>query len=261
MSCNHQHDNSNEAEENNNEVITRQAILHKCADFDMESVRFLNLSNSRVTTLHQDITLCVNLVELKLANNAIENIDVLGKLEQIEMLDISSNKITNINPLVSMSRLSNLKVAGNRIKSVDCLKCLQNLKKIRLSDQLLHLSNPVCRKDTGYPQSVVNQLNQIIELDGLRVRGVGSTFYHLVNQVEKECADDNEQGGDVTPIQTRHHHHYNINNTGGDWFRLDEQPDVTSSVSLDGIRSRLAAAKRNFENILKESHRICEKKN
>ena len=61
--------------------------------------------------------------------------------------------------------LQQLRLEGNKIKSITCLDDLRELRKIRLSDHLVRLSNPIC-SDKLYPNNVINTLQQIIEIDG-----------------------------------------------------------------------------------------------
>lgn len=247
---NHQQLNGGDSEKEAdiNTTITRTYILHTTCNFDMESVRCLNLSSCGLQLHINDqvaFNLCLNLVELNLSKNQISDLSCLSKLNFLEVLDLSCNQISNIDPLSSLTNLYELKIGGNQITSITSLTPCSNLNKLQLSTS--RLSNPICYQ-FNYPTFVVDCLQQIIQIDGLRVRGRGSNFYQICNQIKQEekkkiTTNDN----DVTtpsPFQPNDH----------DDMMTSQQQKRHS----EDLKTKISSTRRSFEEIIRKSEKLFD---
>jgi hypothetical protein len=78
-------------------------------------IRWLIITNNRLTQLHTSLGMCVNLQKLMLAGNQLTALpDTLMHCKKLELLRISANRFEEIPPwLYSMPRLAWLAIAGN----------------------------------------------------------------------------------------------------------------------------------------------------
>jgi len=79
----------------NEGILTRQQILQAAAEFDPESIRYLNFDHKQLVNINclREFT---NLVYLNLSFNSICMLDALKEAKSLNFLNLSSNKITNI---------------------------------------------------------------------------------------------------------------------------------------------------------------------
>lgn len=226
-------------------AITRRMVLRKVGDFDVESVRHLRMRAANIGGLGE-LDQCVNLLRLDLSANRITDLAPLAALEQLESLNLSANSITSLAALASLKMLRQLNVAGNKIESIDCLTGLKELSQLRLCDQIVHLSNPLCRS-SSYPDSVIEKLSQVNDLDGLRVRGAGSQFFRLYDQVRKGAGFGNSGGGGAETTTVKHRPN------------LDRQQRLARLNEHDAGHVTTTASD-NFRRLLAESRRLCSEK-
>ena len=129
----------------NTEDLSRFTGLNKLVGYDlgeldysflacMPELRYLELENCVVTadTLNQ-IAACPKLEVLILANCGLSNVDALGSLTSLRVLDLSDNSIGSINSLVSLAALDELYLGHNALKNIPVLRGFQSLRILDLS--------------------------------------------------------------------------------------------------------------------------------
>jgi len=195
------------------------------------------MSKFNMSSLKPDMHQCTSLTDLDISCNKITDVSPLSGLDQLVSLNLASNLITNIDCFRNLTSLEQLKLEGNKITSIKCLGNLKQLSKIRLSDHLVRLTNPIC-SDKLYPHNIINTLQQIIEIDGLRVRGKGSDFFKLCNRNVNSLPANVKHNYDVTMKSSRSVDHVNY--------------DVTN------MTSSIANKKRKFCRLVDEIYRICQ---
>ncbi|KAI9176163.1 hypothetical protein H9P43_006528 [Blastocladiella emersonii ATCC 22665] len=138
------------AEHNNGDLDTlREITLHQ---FDLEKIELLDVY-------------CRKLRIVYLQNNQITKIENLGKLKELEYLNLALNNITVIENLDSCESLAKLDLTVNFI---DDLFCVQSLISCRHLRELYLTGNPVTGKP-GYREFVICTLDQLDRLDGVAI--------------------------------------------------------------------------------------------
>lgn len=76
-------------------TVTRIWLLNTAGEFDVESIRYLDMRQSSITNISA-MKECTNLVRLNLSYNKLSNITALKNLMQLEALNLASNFITSL---------------------------------------------------------------------------------------------------------------------------------------------------------------------
>ena len=93
----------------------------------------------------------------------INDISILSKCKNLEILSLSLNNISNISPLQKCKNLRELYLRKNKISSLSQIDYLKNLKNLRI---LWLDENPISNLN-NYKNYVLNILPQIIKLDNI----------------------------------------------------------------------------------------------
>ncbi|XP_059163372.1 leucine-rich repeat-containing protein 61-like [Physella acuta] len=168
----------------NDGVITKQMLKSKSGEFDLESIHTMSLKEMGIFDLGV-VGECTGLERLDLSYNALTRLNKLASLTALTKLNLSANRLTSLDGLQSLENLQSLNVSGNLLGSVDVLRTVSNLEKLtdlRLQDQALGLTNPMC--NTSYTDDVLIMLSHLITLDGQRVRGKGSELFKLCKEMD-----------------------------------------------------------------------------
>jgi hypothetical protein len=98
----------------------------------------LNLSGQNIKSISEikGLGKLGNLQDLNLSNNQITKIEGLEKLVNLQSLDLSSNQITKIEGLDNLRKLQTLNLRNNRIKNNEGLNSLRNLQFVYLDNTL-----------------------------------------------------------------------------------------------------------------------------
>ena len=117
----------------------------------LAKLEVLRLDMNSITEVDGSINLegCNSLVNLNLANNAVESVQNLFCLHKLEKLDLSYNRLSNIVSLANCSSITELNLNGNNLSGlfeVPALKSIQiltlsnnSISEIRTSNQCKHL--------------------------------------------------------------------------------------------------------------------------
>lgn len=128
---------------------------------DLKTIFFLDARGKEIKDL-TGLEKCTSLAEVKLSNNAIENLAPLAELKNIQSLYLSKNQIKDLKPLAGLVQLQYLELNDNQIAS------LAGLEKLGEKLGTLHLNG-----------------NQIENLEPLSPLGKLHALYLAGNKVEK----------------------------------------------------------------------------
>ena len=100
----------------------------------MTELRYLELEHCELNAeALESIASCSNLEVLILADCGLTNIDPLGGLSSLRILDLSENSIGSITGLVTLSALDELYLGHNALTSIPVLRGLKSLRVLDLS--------------------------------------------------------------------------------------------------------------------------------
>lgn len=97
-------------------------------------ITHLELSNSEIEALPQDICNLTQLETLELANNLLTTVPDLSALTQLRNLDISYNKLCLIHSLSALKELEFLNLKNNELMAVPGLENLTELRELYLTN-------------------------------------------------------------------------------------------------------------------------------
>lgn len=119
--------------------------------------------------IKQRIRSCVTDIEkieqINLTGRDLEDISILRRMKNVEILSLSFNKITSLVDFQFCENLRELYLRRNNIKDLSeiyYLKGLPNLKKLMLSE------NP-CADDPMYRQTIITNLENLETLDEIPI--------------------------------------------------------------------------------------------
>ena len=93
--------------------------------------KVLILRSCLVSTIDGALPL-VNLTKLELYDNQVEDIEGIGVLKQLTVLDISFNVIRTMSPVRDCPLLEELYIAQNKLRKIEGLETLTQLKVLDL---------------------------------------------------------------------------------------------------------------------------------
>ncbi|PIK36766.1 hypothetical protein BSL78_26410 [Apostichopus japonicus] len=76
-------------------TVSKQLLKTISGEFDLESIRFINLSQLKIENLG-DISDCICLEKLDASKNFISDVKPLAKLKQLTYLNLAANSISCI---------------------------------------------------------------------------------------------------------------------------------------------------------------------
>ncbi len=143
-------------------MLTEELILKKCPQKNLNEIKIFNLWGYD-----------------------IENINIISKMHNLEILSLSVNKISTLKPLKNCFKLKELYLRKNNIsslKEIDYLKNLQCLKILRLEE------NPIC-KFKNYTNYILNVLPNLYKLDSYEIEK-SKRFKTLQTINQTDCKRD-----------------------------------------------------------------------
>ncbi|XP_052796347.1 leucine-rich repeat-containing protein 61-like [Mya arenaria] len=179
-----------------NGVVTKNLLKSKSGEFDLESIHTVCLIEHDLSDLGC-IGECSSLERLDLSYNSFTKLLRLAGLEKLQYLNLAANRITSLEGLQALDNLETLNISGNLIGGVEVLRCLTGLSKLRslrLRDNTLGLSNPVCMNNT-YVADVCAMFPDLLTLDGERVSGRGSEVFKMFKHIEDGLAARSDDVG------------------------------------------------------------------
>ncbi|XP_015743969.1 toll-like receptor 13 [Python bivittatus] len=109
----------------------------------LNKLKYLNLCNNNLTSLHSELRFPSSLYNLQLRNNSLRKMDGQGPrfLWNVKVLDLSYNKLSNTSSFatVSLQKLRRLKLVGNNIDVIQLLN-ISDLHPRSLDYSGLHLN-------------------------------------------------------------------------------------------------------------------------
>ena len=93
---------------------------------DMLKLTWLDGRQKNITNL-TGLEYATNLTDLSLVVNAIQNLEPLAGLMQLQTLDLSDNQIVDITPLANLTNLTGLEVSSNQLRDLNPLVGLTGL--------------------------------------------------------------------------------------------------------------------------------------
>lgn len=161
-------------------MLTEEQVLAKCHVSSLEEVK-----------------------NLTLWGNSLENIDIVSKMKNVEVVSLSLNKISSLKPFQNCSNLKELYLRKNSISDIQEINYLQNCKDLRI---LWLEENPLC--DTpNYRDIVIQILPQVMKLDNVMTTENNNnnqnngTIEKSNNNTIKESPSPMEETTHKTPLE------------------------------------------------------------
>ena len=132
------------------------------------------------------------ITKLNIWGEDIEDISIISKMPNLEVLSLSANKISSLFPLSYCLNMREIYLRNNNIDSFEELYHLTNLPKLKI---LWLEGNPIC-KDFFYKEKVLNILPKLHNLDNKNI---------LLYKNEKKRGQSEEQK------LTKNEYDYNAN--------------------------------------------------
>jgi internalin A len=126
-------------------AILKQKQIDKPAieEADLKTIFFLDARGKQIKDL-TGLEKCTSLAEVKLSDNAIENLAPLAGLKNIQSLYLAKNQIKDIGPLTNLVKLQYLDLNNNQISSLAGIeKLAEKLGVLYLSGNQIESIDPV----------------------------------------------------------------------------------------------------------------------
>ena len=119
------------------------------------------LTKEFILSKYQKFTDISEIKKLNIWGEDIQDISILSKMPNLEIISLSSNHISSLNPLSACLNLREIYLRNNNINSFEELYHLRHLFNLKV---LWLEGNPIC-DDIFYREKVLNLLPQVIYLD------------------------------------------------------------------------------------------------
>lgn len=156
------------------ETAVREAIGRASGDINtsqLEDLETLDASAREIANL-EGIQYCTNLIELRLMDNVVVDLDPLSDLTSLLTLDLSGNQIVDLTPLSKLIQLTTLRAGNNRIIELEPLAALAlvnpqdgGLRSLELEGN--NISNLSALGELVSLQKLVLHNNQIRDISSL----------------------------------------------------------------------------------------------
>lgn len=149
-------------------VFITEDLIRKRAEHNelmISSLEEISLHQLDIEKIEYIDKWCKNLKILYLHNNLIRFVENVGRLKQLEYLNLTLNCIENIENLENCENLNKLDFTANFIGDLRCLETLKSNEFLRT----LYLTGNPCVKYKYYREYVINTLPQLHELDGQKI--------------------------------------------------------------------------------------------
>ena len=119
------------------------------------------LTKEYILSKYQKFSDISEIKKLNIWGEDIQDISILSKMPNLEILSLSSNQISSLTPLSACLNLREIYLRNNNINSFEELYHLRHLFNLKV---LWLEGNPIC-EDIFYREKVLNLLPQVIYLD------------------------------------------------------------------------------------------------
>ena len=199
-----------------------------------------------------------NLNEIKIFNlwgYDIENINIISKMHNLEILSLSVNKISTLKPLKNCFKLKELYLRKNNIsslKEIDYLKNLQCLKILRLEE------NPIC-KLKNYTNYILHVLPNLYKLDSFEIEK-SKRFKTLQTINQTDCKRDSGERkillkrvfSSIVPTKLNIKSS-NKNDDSIDNSRLSKKIKIKNKSNLSFLKLNRIESMKEFEDFLSDN--------
>ena len=129
---------------------------------------------------------------LNLWGSDIENIDIISKMKNIEIISLSLNKISSLKPFENLQNLRELFLRKNNIKDINEIKHLKNCPNLKL---LWIEENPFCETNLNYREEIINELPQLVKLDNISIQDIKNKkeIKEEDKEEKKEIKEENKE--------------------------------------------------------------------
>eukprot|EP00051_Salpingoeca_urceolata_P023027 m.386519 g.386519 ORF g.386519 m.386519 type:complete len:467 (+) comp20054_c0_seq6:2915-4315(+) len=147
--------------------ITSQLLRKRAEHNNMElsTLEEISLHQENLERIEGIDQYCRRLKILYLQNNLIGKIENVGRLKELEYLNLALNNITRLENLQGCESLRKLDLTVNFIGDLTTVKSLAENRELRE----LYLTGNPCTSYEGYRDYVVFQLPQLTQLDGTAI--------------------------------------------------------------------------------------------
>lgn len=123
-----------------------------CSLFALDSLNLLNISDTALQQLPNEISNLTNLQTLLLYGNEIETVpDTITALEKLKVLDLSRNKLESISRgIADLTNLTTLNLSNNALTAFPSLNCSAKLTVIDLSGNQLSEFPDICYENNSH---------------------------------------------------------------------------------------------------------------
>ena len=167
-------------------MLKEEDVLSKCKANSIEEVKNLNLWGLD-----------------------LENIDIISKMKNLEIVSLSLNQINSLKPFENLKNLKELFLRKNNIKDINEIKYLKNCPNLKL---LWIEENPFCESNPNYREEIIKELPQIVKLDNKKI---SSKIEHEeqqiidINKINEKI--ENEKQNEKNSIEEGNNINININ--------------------------------------------------
>lgn len=160
--------------------------------FDLSAINLLNISETTLTVLPDEISNLTNLQTLLLYGNQLEQLPAaLGSLDKLKVLDVSRNRLRSLpSEIAELTQLATVNFSGNELDSFPELNKCSRLSVLDVSNNRLVAFPDVCREALSNLSEVHAKGNQIAaiphdigQLAALKLLGLASNRVVAVPKV------------------------------------------------------------------------------
>lgn len=160
--------------------------------FDLTAINLLNISDTTLTVLPEQISNLTNLQTLLLYGNQLESLPVsLGSLDKLKVLDVSRNRLQSVpTEIAALTQLATVNLSNNQLEDFPALTQCSRLSVLDVSNNRLQRFPAVCHEANSNLSEVHAKCNQIVvipqqivQLAALKHLGLASNRIALVPKV------------------------------------------------------------------------------
>lgn len=149
-------------------VLITEDLIRKRAEHNeglIYSLEEISLHQSDIEKIENIDKWCRDLKILYLQSNLIDKIENVGKLKQLEYLNLALNNVTRVESLEKCENLKKLDLTVNFIGELTSIESLRGNEFL----QEMYMSGNPCSKFENYREYVIATLPQVQRLDGIDV--------------------------------------------------------------------------------------------
>lgn len=134
--------------------------------FDLSTLNLLNISETSLTVLPDQISNLTNLQTLLLYGNQLEQLPAaIGSLDKLKVLDVSRNRLTSLPAeIAQLTQLATVNVSNNALESFPQLTLCAKLSVLDVSNNRLTQFPDVCTEELSNLSEVQARCNQIAQI-------------------------------------------------------------------------------------------------